>query len=251
MPFEFPYIISHLFLKSEKDMALPRRESSNPSGAPPLEWSEADARFFAGVFSEEQVDLANENVNPNVRKPPSIPEGFVSSTDVRDNDVFCRRGSGHDNPGNKAFRELIRTNKPRYDSMTGDDRQVLSAQLWVALRDQEKMRFLKPVDSNPKIYEVLDYERSVRKIFCALRDCRPKGGWSVVRKTNATKPKQVRWKPTEEKVVISLLYQNETLMHAMKISWKDQFDEKKCLFEDQVRLNNDNLLLLFVSFENV
>ena len=84
----------------------------------------------------------------------------------------------------------------------------------------------------------------------ALRDCKcynankAKGG----KKKKATGKKQVRWNPVissaeEERILfeskvddeLSKLYVNDTVLKAMTQSWKDDFDEKKSLFEEQVR----------------
>lgn len=161
-------------------------------------------------------------------------------------------------PGNMRFRDMIRENKPRYDALVKlSEREALSEQLWIGLRDNHNTRFLRPSVSDPKnVYEILDHERSVKKILHALRDLdRTRGPPRKGKAGKVTNTKKVRWNPTvasaEEKGVdfemdfraeMKKLHQNDTLLEAMKTSWKDEFDVKKKLFEDQVRLIG---LLLF------
>jgi len=244
-----------------------------------LEWTEHDGAFFDGVFGDspapEGLVMAWEN--DELSKPP--PSGDAASpsnvikesidvkeasetaiasttklstglttTKANDNDVLCVRGSGHgSHPGNKYFRELIKTNVTRFSTMTtSDEKLVLSTQLWEKLHNERGCRFLRATE-DPSVYSIIDHEQSIKKILFALRDCKcynankAKGG----KKKKATGKKQVRVtisSAEEERILfeskvddeLSKLYVNDTVLKAMTQSWKDDFDEKKSLFEEQL-----------------
>ena len=243
-----------IFVGRDSTMALPIPDAFDPSlPAAAMEWTAQDSAFFDNVFLEEPISdftLALEpSPDPNKENNCTLNISSGFATEALDNDVICMRGTGHSHPGNKHFRQLIRSYAPRYCSLSTGQREALSEEIWRGLRDDRNARFLRPSSSNPKVYEILDHEKSVRKILFALRDnrCKDKSNDSsaVVKKSSA---KQVRWKTAvssveEERIAfendaraeITTLYTNATLLEAMKTSWGDEFEGKKNLFEEQVR----------------
>lgn len=159
------------------------------------------------------------------------------------------QGAHPSHPGNAFFKQFIDQHKDQFDALPKNKREALAETLFITLRDERNTRFLRPTDSNPNILEPLDDERIVRKIWCALRDCRRS---VTTGKKKATK--SVRW---EDHIVagdeaireeIATLYENETLFQAMKSSWKDEFDIKKVVFEEQVSFNRCNLPMTMPRF---
>lgn len=155
-------------------MALPFPSSS------PVEWTEEDGAFFRGVFdgSPEHAFAMTWN-QPDCKSPRSASFGDEEKnntpfavtdestglvTEAQENDIICMRGAGQGHPGNKHYHRMIQSNKKIYDTMTMEDKEALSEQLWAYLRVERGARFLKPTEYNPNVYEVLDHERSVRKI---------------------------------------------------------------------------------------
>lgn len=137
---------------------------------------------------------------------------------------------------------------------TSDEKLVLSTQLWEKLHNERGCRFLRATE-DPSVYSITDHEQSIKKILFALRDCKSynankaKGGKKKkATGKKATGKKQVRWNPVissaeEERILfeskvddeLSKLYVNDTVLKAMTQSWKDDFDERKSVFEEQVR----------------
>jgi hypothetical protein len=171
-------------------MALPFPSSS------PVEWTEEDGAFFSGVFDGSPENaLAMTWDQPDFKSPRSAsfddeendntpsavtgePPGFV--TEAQENDIICMRGAGQGHPGNKHYHCMIQSNKKIYDTMTIEDKEAFSEQLWVSLRDERGARFLKPTEHNPKVYEVLDHERSVRKISECVQSFASTCRWSNI-----------------------------------------------------------------------
>lgn len=147
-----------------------------------------------------------------------------------------QQGAHPSHPGNQYFKQFIDRHKDEFDALPTNKREALAETMFRTLRDERNTRFFKPSDSNPNILEPLDDERIVRKIWAALRDCR-----RTVKNSKKKKPaKSVRWEDhicSGDEAIreeIATLYKNETLLQAMKNSWKDEFDSKKVVFEEQV-----------------
>ncbi|KAL3794928.1 hypothetical protein HJC23_004305 [Cyclotella cryptica] len=243
-------------------MALPFPSSS------PVEWTEEDGAFFRGVFDGSpendftitwnQTDLKStmsasfDNEETFTTTLEVTGESTELVTDLQENDIICVRGAGQGHPGNKHYHYMIQSNKKIYDTMTTEDKEAFSEQIWASLRDERGTRFLKPTEHNPNMYEVLNHERSVRKILFALRDCRLKGklkvssaaaeskqksqgkhtkrklGFGAVEEECSRKPK---FFDDEAAIEITKLYENNVLMEEMKKSWSNDFEAKKVLFE--------------------
>ncbi len=97
---------------------------------------------------------------------------LISSSDIEPKDILCLRGNGGiHNSANITFRQVISSNKPRFDSLpTPQEKHSFSANLWIHLRDNESHRFVRPAGGD--FYEVLGYTKSVQKVQQALLSCR-------------------------------------------------------------------------------
>ena len=117
------------------------------------------------------VDLSSRHaaiVHPD-EDSPDEPKSVSQPNDV---DILCVRGAegNHAHKGNVMFRHIIQSKKPQFDAiMTFEERIAFAENLWSGLRHKGS-RFLRRTNNGR--YEILDYERSVRKIHFALRDCR-------------------------------------------------------------------------------
>ncbi len=215
-------------------------------------------------FDSEDADnsLAAGAVECLVRndsKPVSYP---------KDNDILCIRGAGgNSHPGNVAFRQIIHENKPIYDSLQYDSKMQLVEGIWRDMKEKGT-RFLKQ-GTETSGYDVLDNERSLRKILFALRDCRVTGKplpkqaaaatdagrrKSSVKKVSKTCQKHKPTKPRETvkpkdfdevaKAEIEALLNREELRRVMRDTWGEELPKKKPLIEAEVRSIRSNLDLL-------
>lgn len=226
----------------------------------------AGAGFAVQVGASSSSGVENESMSEAVKAVDSAQ--IVRSAEVRESDVVCIRGTGHAHAANKSFRDLIVSHKDVYDTMTSEDRLAFSEQIWASLQEKG-VRFLRPLNQNSTRYEVLDHERSVRKILHALRDCRRSKAYQgnaegkakaaspivepakIVSSIASTKvaPGRVAFgkrKKREDlacepknfdddaRAEIAKLYQNEAIRSSMIKSWKENFDVKRQLFEEQV-----------------
>jgi len=175
-----------------------------------------------------------------------------------DNDILCIRGAGgNSHPGNVAFRQIIHENKPIFDSLQYDDKMQLVEGIWKDMKEKGT-RFLKQSTETSE-YDVLDNERSVRKILFALRDCRVTGKplskqaaaasvdgrrKSSAKKVSKTCQKQRPTKPRESikpkdfdevaKAEIEALLNRKELRRVMKDTWGDELPKKKPLIEAEL-----------------
>mmetsp|Transcript_20647 Transcript_20647/g.49618 ORF Transcript_20647/g.49618 Transcript_20647/m.49618 type:complete len:308 (-) Transcript_20647:68-991(-) len=96
---------------------------------------------------------------------------LVSPSETKPLDIICLRGQGGINiPANLVFRGLISSSKSMFLALASTKaREEFAANFWEQLRDKGH-RFLKPLTNGH--YEVLDYDRSVKKCRAALQDSR-------------------------------------------------------------------------------